>query len=107
MEYKIYKAVRNYFNVHVIIRFFLGSIFGIIGIIIMIIPFPASFPVGLTLFIFSVLLIIPAHKIKHVVKMRKGFIYLAQNFYKKQIITHKMRDISGHIKEILDTKNKL
>ena len=105
MEYKIHKKIRNYFNVHIYIRFFLWLILGIIAIIPILLPiFPWSLFIGVFILIVWVLLVVPWKKVRHVIKLRKWLIYMFKNIHKKRIIKHKIYDISSHIKEILNEK---
>jgi uncharacterized membrane protein HdeD (DUF308 family) len=105
MEYKIHNKIRHYFNVHIYIRFTLGVILAIISIVPIILPiFPGSLFLGVFILIVGVLLVVPAKKVKHVVKLRKGIIYMFKNIHRRRILKHKMNDISSHIKQILNEK---
>lgn len=105
MEYKIYKRIRNYLKIHIYVRIFIGIIIGIIAIFPLVLPFPGSFPVGIILLVFALLIILPWNKIRHIIKLRKWMIFLMKNFHKKTIVRHKMRDFSSHIKQILNDKH--
>lgn len=103
MEYKIHKKIRNYINVHIYIRFVMGLILAILSLIPIILPiFPGSLFIGVFMLIVWVLLVVPAHKVKHVIKLRKGLIYMFKNIHRRRVIKHKMNDISSHIKQILN-----
>jgi hypothetical protein len=39
-------------------------------------------------------------------KVRKGIVYMMQNLHRKRIIKQKMKDISSHIKQILDEREE-
>lgn len=105
MEYKVYKKISNYLRVHIIIRCFLGSVLAVVALVPLLLPFPGSFPVWVLMLILALLTVVPGKKIRHVIKIRKWFMYLVKNFHRKTIIRHKMRDFSSHIKEILNDKN--
>jgi hypothetical protein len=105
MEYKIHKKIRHYFNVHIYIRFCLGLILAILSLIPIILPiFPGSLFLGVFILIVWILLVVPAKKVKHVIKLRKGIIYMFKNIHRRRVIKHKMNDISSHIKQILNEK---
>lgn len=102
MEYKIHKKIRDYFNVHIYIRFFIGILLALLSLIPIILPFPWSFPIWVVMLIFWILLVVPAQKVRHVIKLRKGVVYMMKNIHRRRILKHKMNDISLHIKQILN-----
>lgn len=103
MEYKIHTKIRNYFNVHIYIRAFFGLILAILSLIPIILPiFPFSLFVWVFMLNVWILLVVPGNKVKHVIKLRKGIIYMFKNIHRKHVIKQKMNDISFHIKEILN-----
>jgi hypothetical protein len=103
MEYKIYKNIREYFNVHMYIRLFFAVLLILFSLIPIILPiFPGSLFIGVFILIMWVLLIVPGKKVRHVIKLRKGLIYMFKNIHRKRILKHKMNDISLHIKQILN-----
>ena len=103
MEYKIHKKIRDYFNVHIYIRFFIGLLLALFSVIPIILPiFPGSLFIGVFILIIGVLLVVPGKKVRHVIKLRKGLIYMFKNIHRRRVIQHKMSDISGHIKQILN-----
>jgi hypothetical protein len=103
MEYKIHKKIRDYFNVHIYIRFFIGLLLALFSLIPIILPiFPGSLFIGVFILIIGVLLVVPGKKVRHVIKLRKGLIYMFKNIHRKRVIKHKMNDISSHIKQILN-----
>lgn len=103
MEYKIHKKIRDYFNVHIYIRFFVGLLLALFSLVPIILPiFPWSLFVWVFILIIWVLLVVPWKKVRHVIKLRKGLIYLFKNIHRRRIIKHKMNDISLHIKQILN-----
>lgn len=103
MEYKIHKKIRDYFNVHLYIRFCLGLILAILSLIPIILPlFPGSLFLGVFMLIVWILLVVPAKKVKHVIKLRKWIIYMFKNIHRRRVLKHKMNDISAHIKQILN-----
>lgn len=50
----------------------------------------------------GILLFVSGRKVRHVIKLRKWIVYLFKNVHKKQIIKHKIWDISKHVKDILE-----
>ena len=103
MEYKIFRYVRHHVKIPFFIRFILACLFMIFSLIPIILPiFPGSIFLWIFLLIIWLLFIVPAHKIKHVVKIKKWIIFLSKNFHRKKIISHKIKDIKFHIKEILN-----
>ena len=102
MEYKIHKKIRDYFNVHIYIRFFIGILLALLSLIPIILPFPWSFPIWVVMLIFWILLVVPAQKVRHVIKLRKGVVYMMKNIHRRRILKHKMNDISLHIRQILN-----
>lgn len=103
MEYKIYKNIREYFNVHIYIRLFFSVLLILFSLFPIILPiFPWSLFVWVFIFILGVLLIVPAQKVRHVIKLRKGVVYMMKNIHRRRVIKHKMNDISLHIKQILN-----
>ncbi len=94
MEYEIFKKVEN-------IPYFIRLIFGIacilFGIISAIIPL---LPGAIFGFILGGILIIPAHKIKKLIKIRKGLYHLFGNFSMERL-KHKWNDIKKHIHHII------
>lgn len=105
MEYKVYKKISNYLKVHIVIRYILGWCIAILAIIPLVIPFPGSAIIWILMIVLALLTVVPGNKIRHVIKLRKWFMYLVKNLHSKVIIKHKMRDFSSHIKEILNDKN--
>ncbi len=105
MEYKIFKFVRHHIQIPFFIRFIFGALFIFISSIPIILPlFPWSLFIWLVFLVIWILLIVPWKKIRHVIKIRKGIMYLTQNFYRKRILKHKVKDIKEHIKDILNEK---
>jgi predicted ABC-type exoprotein transport system permease subunit len=105
MEYKIFKFIRYNTRIPFFIRLFFWVILILISIIPIILPiFPGSFFLWIFIFLVWFLLIVPWHKIRYVIKIRKWIMYLAQNFHRKIIIEHKIRDIRNHVRDILKTK---
>lgn len=105
MEYKIYKYLRHHIKIPFFIRFIFWVFLIFISSIPLILPiFPWSIVPWVLFLIVWILLIVPGHKIKHVVKIRKWILYLAKNFHNKHIIKHKMKDIKSHVKNILKNK---
>ena len=103
MEYKIHKKIRDYFNVHIYIRFFIGLVLALFSLIPIVLPiFPGSLIVGVFILILWILLVVPWNKVRHVIKLRKGIIYMFRNIHRRRILKHKMNDISLHIKQILN-----
>lgn len=103
MEYKIHKKIRDYFNVHIYIRFFVGLLLALFSLIPIILPiFPWSLFAWVFMLIVWVLLVVPWKKVRHVIKLRKGIIYMFKNIHRRRILKHKMNDISAHIKQILN-----
>jgi len=105
MEYKVYKKISNYLKVHIVIRYILGWCIAILAIIPLVVPFPGSAIIWILMIVLALLTVVPGNKIRHVIKLRKWFMYLVKNLHSKVIIKHKMRDFSSHIKEILNDKN--
>lgn len=105
MEYKIFKFIRYNVRIPFFIRVFFWVILILISIIPIVLPiFPGSIFLWIPIFLVGFLLIVPWHKVRHVVKIRKWIIYLAQNFHRRTIIEHKMRDIRCHVRDILRTR---
>lgn len=110
MEYKIFKYLRddNSINIPVIFRIFFGILLIMISIVPILLPiFPGSLLFWVVILVIWLILIVPANKIKLVIKIRKGITYLFQNIHNKKIIRHKVYDIKNHIFEILDKKNNI
>lgn len=102
MEYKIFRFIRHQFKIPFFIRLIVWIFLILISSIPIILPiFPGSLIAWIFVFVVWFLLIVPWEKIKHVIKIRKGVIYLVKNFHRKRIIEHKIKDIREHIKEIL------
>lgn len=106
MEYRVYKKIRHYLKIHIFVRYFIGAILVLLALIPIIIPFPWSAIIGILMIVLALLTVVPGKKVRHVIKIRKGFLYLMKNLNSKVIIRHKMRDFSLHIKEILDDKKE-
>lgn len=105
MEYKIFKFMRHHVRIPFFIRFIFGMIFILVSAIPIILPiFPGSLFVWVLFLVIWILLIVPWKKIRHVIKIRKWIIYLLQNFRRKRILKHKVKDIKEHIKDILNEK---
>nr|MDD3719997.1 hypothetical protein [Candidatus Gracilibacteria bacterium] len=102
MEYKIFHNLRNKVRIPYLVRFFLAILavlIGIIGIFIPIIP-------GIIFFIAGIVLLIPADKIRHLVKIRKGLFYMLQNLHERRVIRHKVLDIIIHSKDLIGIRKK-
>lgn len=54
----------------------------------------------------GLLFIISGSKIRYVMKLRKGIIYLFTNFRKKNIVKQKMYDFRTHVRHILREKKR-
>ncbi|MDD2871918.1 MAG: hypothetical protein PHS49_08065 [Candidatus Gracilibacteria bacterium] len=105
MEYKIFRYVRHHVKIPYFLRFIFACFLIFLSIIPIVLPlFPGSLFVGLVLLVLGLMLIVPGNKIRHVIKIRKGIVYLTQNFHRKDTIARKMRDIKVHIRDILDEK---
>ncbi|MFK7779708.1 MAG: hypothetical protein QM490_01045 [Candidatus Gracilibacteria bacterium] len=107
MEHKIFEFIRHKVKIPFFIRLIIGVFLIFLSSIPIILPlFPGSLFLGIFIFVVGFLLIVPGKKIKYVIKIRKGIVYLVQNFYRKRIIEHKMKDIKNHIIEILKEKGR-
>jgi len=105
MEYKIFKFLRHKFQIPLLIRYTLWIIFIFISSIPIILPiYPWSSVMWVILLVIWILLIIPWDKIRHVVKIRKGILFLIKNYHRKHIFKQKMRNIKSHVKNILRNK---
>ena len=103
MEYQIYKALRHNVRIPFIIRVVLGIFFIGLSIIPIILPiFPWSLVPWVFLFVMWILLLVSWRDVRHVIKIRKGIVYLAKNLHRKKTIRRKIFDIKKHIKKILD-----
>lgn len=105
MEYTVYKKIRHYLKIHIIIRYILWGIIAIAALVPLLIPFPGSGIIWVLMIVLALLTVVPGNKIRHVIKLRKWFLYLIKNLHNKIIIRHKIRDFSSHIKEILNDKH--
>ena len=94
MEYKVFNKIRH---IPRWLRFGFGLIifaFGIFSLFIPIIPgSTVSIVVGL-------LFMVSAHKVRKVVKIRKGLQHLFQNFSKEKL-KHKWYDFKKHMRHII------
>lgn len=103
MEYKIYKKIRKY-KIPLFLRIILTICLIIIGLSLVIFPFPWSAIVWWTIVILSFIFILEARNIKELVKIRKWIIHYLKNIHIKQTRSHKINDIKKHIKDILNSK---
>ncbi len=103
MEYKIYNKLRKY-KIPLFLRIIITICLIIIGLALVIFPFPGSAAVWWTIVILSFILILEARNIKELVKIRKWIIHYLKNIHKKQTRIHKVNDIKKHIKDILNSK---
>ncbi len=107
MEYKIFRALRHGIQIPLFIRFILGVFLIFVSSFPLILPlFPGSWALWLVMFLIWVMLIVPWHKVRHVIKLRKWLVYISKNLHKKHFhrnkhLDYKIRDIKAHIKEIL------
>lgn len=102
MEYKIFRFLRNSFQIPLFIRFILASFLIFLSIIPILLPlFPGSFFLWIIILVVWILLIVPWNKIRYVIKLRKWIVYLVKNFHKENIVDQKMKDIRDHVKDIL------
>ncbi|PID87514.1 hypothetical protein CSB07_00920 [Candidatus Gracilibacteria bacterium] len=107
MEYKIYNLIRRKFKIPFLIRIIISLILFLLSIIPILFPiFPGSLFVGIFMLIISILLFIPANKIKYLIKIRKGLFYFFTNLRKDYIIKHKINDIYNHVKSIIEKRNE-
>ncbi len=105
MEYKIFRFTRHHIKIPYFIRFIFAVLLIFIAIFPIVLPiFPWSIFPGLVLLVIWLMLIVPGHKVKHVVKLRKSLYYLTTNFHRKDTIAYKIRDIKMHIRDILDER---
>jgi hypothetical protein len=58
------------------------------------------------MFAAGLLFVISGSKIRYVMKLRKGIVYLFTNFRKKNIVKQKMYDFRTHVRHILREKRK-
>jgi hypothetical protein len=108
MEYKIFRFLRHGFQIPFFIRFIFSSFLIFLSSIPIILPlFPWSVFLWVFILVIWILLIVPWQKIRHVVKLRKWIVYLAQNLHRKHIIKHKMKDIRDHVRDILRDENNI
>lgn len=107
MEYQIYNYIRRRLQFPLWLRILIAIILVPISLIPIILPiFPGSSVVGVVLLVISILFFVSWHKVRHVMKVRKGIVYMMQNLHRKRIIKQKMKDISSHIKQILDEREE-
>ncbi len=107
MEHRIFNYIRHWIQIPFFFRLIIWSfLISISGIPILLPIFPGSLFLWVFILVVWLLLIIPWQKIKHVIKIRKGIVYLAQNIHRKGIIKHKIKDIRNHVMEILKDRNK-
>lgn len=107
MEYNIFHILRHKINIPYFIRVFFCFVLIFISLFPIILPlFPWSLFLWVFLLSIGILLLVSWKKVKHVVKIRKWIFYLAQNFHKKRIIWHKIKDIKEHVRAILNEKRK-
>lgn len=107
MEYKIYNLIRNRYKIPLFIRLIFSFFLGLLSVIPIFLPiFPWSLFVWVFMMVLSVILLIPADKIKHLIKIRKWIFYFFKNLRKDSIVKHKMKDISIHVKAILDKRKE-
>lgn len=102
MEYKIFDKFRNKIKIPIFFRIgmaILCILIWILGTFIPVIPWAIFF-------IIWALLLIPAHKVKHLVKIRKWLVYMFQNIHERRIVRHKVMDIIIHSKDLVWISNK-
>jgi len=107
MEYRIFHLVRHKIRVPFFIRIIFATILFILSIPQILLPiFPGSLITGVFMFSISLLLCVPWRKVKHIIKFRKGIIYMFRHITNKIIIKRKIRNFSSHIKKILKDNKK-
>lgn len=99
--------MRNKSSIPYIIRVLLAFLLIPISLFPIILPlFPWSLFVGIAILVVWLLLFIPGKNVKHVIKLRKGIVYLCQNLHRRHMIRQKMFDIKKHVKKILEEKRR-
>jgi hypothetical protein len=105
MEYQIYNYIQQRLQFPLWLRILIAIILVPISLIPIILPiFPGSSVVGVVLLVIAILFFVSGHKVRYVMKVRKGIVYMMKNLHRKRILRQKMKDISSHIKEILDER---
>jgi len=102
MEYQIFHKIRNWTKIPYFLRFLLA-------ILLIIIWFLASFIPIIPWIIFVVswiILLLPANKLKHLIKIRKWLVYMIQNIREKRMVKHKVLDIIIHSKDLVWIKKE-
>ena len=103
MEHQIFNKISKY-KIPLFLRIIIFIVLLILWIIFILLPLPASAPIGILIIIFWIIFIISAKNIKFIRKIRKWLFYFMKNIIDKKIRNHKIKDIKKHIKQIFKNK---